>query len=273
MWVSIIINVFRLGINQKAFVIYIVVQISLTFLHILALWVCFKIIKLLLILTYQNKAITKIWKNKNGKNRVTTSPGRSSSHFCNVATLAASSLPAATAFCWKSSTSWKESNVLKTGIWWRKIKYRGKLKIFQIPSRKLLDVYLLFKDKKLFSIAIALTIMIQLIRTAVSPQQKLDWFLPACQIRWQTRPVREPFSWNKTIIVDPCLKKEKMRWQQWHIQQYGKVTCKPFGRRANPPWKRFPKEQTASPKDLSAFLKNKIKNKRHLGKLIFVLQQ
>ena len=51
--------------------------------------------------------------------------------------------------------------------------------------------------------------MIQLIRTASSPQQKLDWFLPACQIRWQTRPVREPSSWNKTIIVDPCLKKEK----------------------------------------------------------------
>ena len=51
--------------------------------------------------------------------------------------------------------------------------------------------------------------MIQLIKTASSPQQKLDWFLPACQIRWQTRPVREPSSWNKTIIVDPCLKKEK----------------------------------------------------------------
>ena len=111
-------------------------------------------------------------------------------------------------------------------------------------------MFLLLKDENL-----ALHKPWQLIRTAVSPQQKLDWFLPACQIRWQTRPVREPSSWNKTIIVDPRLKKEKMRWQQWHIQQYGKVTCKPFGRRANRPWKRFPKEQTASPKDLSAFLK------------------
>ena len=39
-----------------------------------------------------------------------TSPGRSSSHFCSVATLAASSLPAATARCWKSSTSWLIKN-------------------------------------------------------------------------------------------------------------------------------------------------------------------
>ena len=38
--------------------------------------------------------------------KMKTSPGRSSSHFWRVATLAASSLPAATARCWKSSTSW-----------------------------------------------------------------------------------------------------------------------------------------------------------------------
>ena len=38
--------------------------------------------------------------------KMKTSPGRSSSHFWRVATLTASSLPAATARCWKSSTSW-----------------------------------------------------------------------------------------------------------------------------------------------------------------------
>ena len=58
MWVSIIKNVV-LCIYQNASIIYIVVHIGLTFLHILALWVCFKIIKLLLILTCQNKVITK----------------------------------------------------------------------------------------------------------------------------------------------------------------------------------------------------------------------